>query len=209
MLGMNRMQQKIFLALGLAVIILTGILITREYSRRQILAENQDFQNTIWEIGNEGYHKEKDGESESESIMVYITGQVKNPGVISLPEGSRLADAVEAAGGVLPDADLNRVNLALKVKDEGMYHIAAKGEDTPHDIQNPVHNEQPGSGKININTADEKQLETLSGIGPSRARMIIEYREKNGEFKYIEEIMNISGIGEKIFEGIRDHITVN
>jgi len=150
---------------------------------------------------------------ESETVKVYIVGQVKNPGVLEVPRDCRLNDVVEMAGGFLPDADLLRVNLAIKVQDEGMYIIPKIGEELPEtgtSIQNSsMVGSQEQAQKININTADQSQLETLPRIGPTIARNIIEYREQNGPFKRIEDIMNVPRIGEKTFQGLKDLITVN
>jgi competence protein ComEA len=120
-----------------------------------------------------------------------------------------LEDAIEIAGGALPDADLNRVNLAMKVKDEGMYHVPAVGEEISDDSSAMIANGETNSdAKVNINEADQAQLETLNGIGPAKAQKIIKYREESGGFQAIEEIMNVSGIGEKTFEGLKDQIDI-
>jgi competence protein ComEA len=144
------------------------------------------------------------------SIQIYITGSVKSPGVIKVPEGYRLSEALELVDGTLPDADLSRINLAQRVRDEGMYYIPAIGEEIPvlPADSGGAANPAVKDGKVNINHADQQLLETLNGIGPSRARSIIEYREQNGGFASIEEIMNVSGIGEKIFHSLKDQITV-
>lgn len=145
----------------------------------------------------------------SRKIKVYIVGAVRYPGVIEVEEGSRLIDVLELAGGALENADLERVNLALKVQDEGMYKIPRIGEELSEPsftVLGATSNQ--GQQKVNINTADEATLDTLPGIGPSKAKRIIEYREQNGPFKSIEELKNVSGIGEKTFEQLKDLITV-
>ena len=142
------------------------------------------------------------------TIKVYIAGQVRNPGVLEVPFGCRLNEAVEMAGGCLEDADLLRVNLAIRLEDEGMYLIPKLGEEIPA-YDNPAIGGKTADSKVNINTADQAQLETLPRIGPVIATNIIEYREKNGPFKKIEDIMNVSRIGEKTFEGLKDLISVN
>lgn len=143
-------------------------------------------------------------------IKVYIVGAVRYPGVIEVEDGSRLIDVIDLAGGATEEADLERVNLALRVQDEGMYKIPKIGEELldqgPAVLGAMPKQEQQ---KININTADEATLDTLPGIGPSKAKRIIEYREQNGPFKSIEELKNVSGIGEKTFEQLKDLITVN
>jgi competence protein ComEA len=158
-------------------------------------------------------------QEEPKKIMVYVTGAVKNPGVYTLEEGKRVKDAIEAAGGNLPEADLLRLNLAQKLRDEDKLYVPRVGEF-------PEGQEEPGRGntgmagatvgissssdnKININTADLVELDTLPGIGPTTAQKIIDYRNQNGPFKSIEEIKNVSGIGDKKFEEIKDKIKVN
>jgi len=145
----------------------------------------------------------------SRKIKVYIVGAVRYPGVIEVEEGSRLIDVLELAGGALENADLERVNLALKVQDEGMYKIPRIGEELSEPSFTVLGaTSYQGQQKVNINTADEATLDTLPGIGPSKAKRIIEYREQNGPFKSIEELKNVSGIGEKTFEQLKDLITV-
>jgi competence protein ComEA len=97
--------------------------------------------------------------------------------------------------------------LALKVKDEGMYYVPSIGEEVPTEVHEIISGLE-GDGKININLADQSQLETLPGIGPSKSQKILKYREENGSFESIEEIMNIAGIAEKTFENLKDLITV-
>lgn len=144
-------------------------------------------------------------------ILVHISGAVAQPGVYSLSAGSRMQDAVQAAGGLLPQADPDGVNLAAFLQDGAQVVI-------PTIAPTPLPNSQatPGSGSrspdvqvlININTATQAELESLPEIGPSIAKEIIAYRQKNGLFKKIEDIMKVKGIGEKIFEAIKLLITV-
>ena len=139
-----------------------------------------------------------------ETVQVYICGAVASPGVYTLPGGSRVVQAVEAAGGFLPDAEEKILNLARKTREE-----AENMEITETPQQNTGGTEQAsGSGKVNLNTAGKEELMTLSGIGESRADAIIAYREANGPFGSIEEIMNIEGIKGKMFEKIRGSIEV-
>lgn len=136
------------------------------------------------------------------------------PGVYTLPGGSRVVQAVEAAGGFLPDAEEKILNLARKIEDGEQITVWTREEaenmeitETPQ--QNTGGTEQAsGSGKVNLNTAGKEELMTLSGIGESRADAIIAYREANGPFGSVEEIMNIEGIKEKMFEKIRGSIEV-
>ena len=148
-----------------------------------------------------------------ETVQVYICGAVASPGVYTLPGGSRVVQAVEAAGGFLPDAEEKILNLARKIEDGEQITVWTREEaenmeitETPQQIRR--HGAGSGSGKVNLNTAGKEELMTLSGIGESRADAIIAYREANGPFGSIEEIMNIEGIKEKMFEKIRGSIEV-
>lgn len=136
-------------------------------------------------------------------LAVYVTGAVVSPGVYYLPEGSRMEQALQAAGGAAADADLNRVNLAQKLRDEQQVYVPKMGEENP-----PVPSSSAGGGLININSASAAELETLPGIGPTLAQCIVDHREANGPFAAIEDIMDVRGIGEGVFEGIRDLVTV-
>lgn len=135
---------------------------------------------------------------------VYISGAVMQPGVIKVPNGTRVIDVVDLAGGLATGADVSKLNLAQPVKD-GM-HIKVPGE-IP---RNSVHSnsEKPAGDKVNINTASKSELDTLPGIGPSLAQKIIDYRETNGTFHDISDLKRVSGITEKRFNKIKDKITI-
>lgn len=148
---------------------------------------------------------EKTGASE-EVIMVHISGQVYKSGLIELKLGQRLIDAVELAGGLKDGADLDRINLAKKLSDEDKIYIPAVGEE---DIIGSIFEENTSQGgKININKCDKSQLLGLPGIGDVIATRIIEYREKT-PFASVEDLLNVSGIGEKKYGEIKDLIIVN
>jgi len=141
-----------------------------------------------------------------EKIVVYVSGAVNKPGVISLSTDSRIVDAIHSCGGAMPTADLTKLNMAQPLKD-GMQilvpeKIMVDGE------KNNVEKNPQGEGKININAADAKVLDTLPGIGPSLAKKIIEYREKQGGFHSIEELKKVSGITEAKFAKLKDRITL-
>ncbi len=151
-------------------------------------------------------------------LVVYITGSVAHPGVYSLPRLSRVSNAIDAAGGFLPDADQTAVNLAAKLSDGqkivipkiNALAIAIPGN-TP-DVQQV--SPQPGlatpssDNPLDLNTATLEQLDLLPGIGPTRAADIIAYRTQHGSFKTIDEIMNVSGIGQATFDRIKAMINV-
>jgi competence protein ComEA len=149
---------------------------------------------------------------ENEVVVVHVTGAVKNPGVYILQKGSRVFHVVEEAGGALEDADLERINLAQHLYDGQPVFVPRKGgESSPQPAGLTSYQGESfstGIHKININTASKSQLETLPGIGSAKAQNIINYREKYGPFQRIEDLVKVSGIGDKTLEGIRDLITV-
>ena len=140
---------------------------------------------------------------ETNSIVVYVCGAVKESKVITLKENSRICDAIEAVGGLTDDADLTNINLAYILDDGEKIYIPKKGEET----QNYSISSYNASmfSKININKASQTELETIPGVGPSTALKIINYREKNGKFSTIEDIKNISGIGDSKFENMKNY----
>lgn len=147
-----------------------------------------------------------------ESYVVHICGAVKNPGIYILEEGSRIYQAIEQAGGFCEEADQNYLNQADRLVDGMKLYVPTKEEaaEGPGDWQNANSSSVSYSGDtlININTAGEELLCTLSGVGSTRAKSIIAYREKNGAFQKIEDIMNVNGIKEGLFQKIKDSITV-
>lgn len=136
----------------------------------------------------------------TEDIYVYVCGAVEREGVYRLPAGSRTYEAVEMAGGFREDAATTEVNQAEVLQDEARVYVPTFAE--------VVSAEADNDGKINLNKATKEELMTLPGVGESRAESIIQYRNENGGFKSIEEIMQISGIKEGLFEKIKDLIKI-
>ena len=162
----------------------------------------------------------KEEKNNEEKVVVHVIGEVNNPGVVTLPEGSRIIDAINKAGGKTEEADLSKINLAFIVEDGTQIYIPRINENL-----NQVNLISDGAGigviindsnleenelevKVNINTANKEKLETLPGIGETTAQKIIDYREANGKFKTIEDIKNVNGIGEAKYESLKDKITV-
>ena len=140
------------------------------------------------------------------TIRVYVSGAVKNPDVYTLPVGSIVRDAMNVAGGPAGDADLDRINLAAPLGDGVQVHFPRKGEPAA-----AAGGSTPGAtagAPIDINTATLEQLETLPGIGPAIAQRIVDYRQANGPFTSIEQIKDVSGIGDALFERLKGRITV-
>lgn len=145
------------------------------------------------------------------SIIVYICGCVNENKNVTLHEGSRVLDAIEAAGGLTNDADLTNINLAYILEDgEKIYipHKNEKKEDYPSDISSYISSNSKTTTKTNINKASQAELELVPGIGPSTALKIINYRKENGNFKKIEDIKNVSGIGDLKYEQMKNYISV-
>ncbi|HAA90760.1 MAG: Competence protein ComEA [Thermoanaerobacterales bacterium 50_218] len=150
---------------------------------------------------------EEEREAEK-TIAVHVAGAVQKPGVYYFPQSARVIDAVEEAG-LLDEADLDQLNLARILSDGEKVYVPRVGEVTNLIPDNGSVFESPsGSGKINLNTASAEELEELPGIGPVLAQRIIDYREKHGYFKRIEDVQNVSGIGSKRFEQIKDLVTI-
>lgn len=146
---------------------------------------------------------------ESESVVVDVKGQVHNPGMYTLPMGSRVLDALQIAGGILPTAEEKELNFAAKLVDEMVIYVPFIGEiDVPTTIVTKPATAESQSTIININTADETTLTTLSGIGPSKANAIVTYRDEKGLFQSIDELKKVTGIGELTFEKLKDFISV-
>jgi competence protein ComEA len=144
------------------------------------------------------------------TVTVYVSGAVIHPDVYTLPEGSRVKEAVEAAGGFAAQADRDRINLAQLLHDEEQVYVPRIGEESPP-LATPVtrgSTSTSSGGRVNINTATAAELESLPSIGPVYAQRIIEYREHDGPFQQIEDIQQVRGIGEATFEKIKDLITV-
>ncbi|MGW8225923.1 MAG: helix-hairpin-helix domain-containing protein [Anaerolineales bacterium] len=144
-------------------------------------------------------------------MVIHVAGAVNNPGVHTLPQGSRVKDAVEHAGGLAEGADSSLINLAMQVKDGMQIWV-------PFVQENPSSNNEPDKvnqipvqnhpeNLININTATQDELETLSGIGPVIASAIIQFRQEHGAFERISDIQAVSGIGPVVFEKIKPFIT--
>ena len=161
-----------------------------------------------------------------ELLSVYVCGAVNTPGVYELPAGSRLYQAIDEAGGMREDADRNFLNLAMELTDGQKLQVPTQEEvqmgvfsaDTSADMTGNASESSSsgssdassgGSGLVNINTADETLLMTLPGIGEAKAKSIISYRQENGAFGKVEDIMNIPGIKQAVFEKIKDAICVN
>jgi len=143
-------------------------------------------------------------QEQQQEIRVHVKGEVNQPGVYQIPADSRVIDAIQAAGGSKAGADLEQLNLAAVVADGSEVIVPTTGATTEAEAK-PANT----SGKINLNTATIEELDKLPGIGSVRAQAIIEYRQEHGRFLQIDDLKQVPGIGVKMFDQIRDKVTVN
>lgn len=225
MYNFNKKQKIVLVILAIAVIL--GICYyvyakDGDFSSMEELQVEESLQEKLEEA------KETNKENE-ENIVVHISGAVEQEGIVELKVNSRVADAIEKAGGLKDDANTNDINLAYVLEDGMKIYIPNKQEieekqtitkesgiieentaqeTTQKTSQTTANKTNSNTKKVNINTALQTELETLPGIGPSIATKIITYRKENGYFKTIEDIKEVSGIGESKFNNIKDLITV-
>lgn len=218
---LNLKQKKI-----IAIILI--ILVVIAYYYFYLRDTTEEISNQDLEINNT-----QENNQTNETIVVHVSGAVNIEGIVELEAGSRIANAIEKAGGIKENADMTDINLAYPLEDGMKIHIPTKeeteanknNENTPAEsyvtaASGGVNSKEAtnstqssstsdtSSKKVNINTATQEELDTLPGIGPSIASKIIDYREQNGKFNSIEEIKEVSGIGEAKYEKIKDSITI-
>lgn len=226
-------QRKIVIIIGILVIILIGWKIYDSKNFEEVYSDEILTSNSKDSMKENSQSNEKGkNEDEEEAMMaVHVTGEVKNPGVVKVKEGSRIQDIIEKAGGLTENADITEVNLAFVVEDGMKVRIPSNDDEInkenseKREIEETNRNEYitQDSGKgvivsdegidtsssiVNINTASQTELEELPGIGPSISSRIVEYRNEKGKFKSIEDIKNVTGIGDSKFEKIKDLIKV-
>lgn len=210
--NVNKTQRNIII---IAIVMVVGIIGYYVYGRdtnNKEISTNDDIL-----IKNEN-----NTEEQKEKIIVHITGAVNKGGIVTLEENSRVADAIEAAGGLKEDADINKINLAYILEDGVKIKIPSINDKEENEekentqdieiVENvPEGNSNSGNiktGKININKASQIELETLPGIGPSIALKIINYRNENGKFSSIDDLKKINGVGDSKYENIKNLICV-
>ena len=222
---MTRFNKKQKIIIGIFIVVVAIVAIYYSYKQENnFLEETENL-----EIENQAKEGAEESEetTEKEKIIVHISGAVQNEGIVELESGSRVADAIEKAGGLKENAYMDEINLAYQLEDGEKIHIPTVEEQKEKENQESKVENESGTGsdgttsrssnssinngsqtKININTATEEELDTLPGIGPSTATKILDYRKEKGKFKTIEEIKEVSGIGESKYEKIKDKITV-
>lgn len=208
----SKRERIILLGLVALVVVLASLLIYQQYQTRA----DFDMMDGLSMNGQDNSAGDLNGETKQETtVTVHVCGAVKNPGVYKLSSTKRVIDAVEAAGGATAQANLNAINLAAQLKD---------GQQVPIPVQNPAMPQPSGtsgsqsagstantgtaSQTININSADLNTLKQLPGIGDVLAQRIIDYRTEHGMFNSVDELKNVSGIGEKKFADLKDAASV-
>ncbi|PJN68443.1 helix-hairpin-helix domain-containing protein [Bacillus mycoides] len=189
--------------LGLVVIIGTLIFLffwkTNQQTERSLVTTEVQ----VKDVEKKSKPKVLDAKEQKKIIIIDVKGAVFKEGVYEMKEGDRVKEAVEKAGGLLPDADVKKVNLAQMVQDQMLLYVPKKNE--------PVQEGATFSkseGKVQINTASKEQLEKITGIGSRKAESILKYREEHGLFQKIEDLLEIDGIGAKSLEKIKDQIII-
>lgn len=206
-----RINKNIIISIGFITFLISALIYNLLYSNNEKNEIIQEIENIEIENNEE--------EKEEKMIYIHIDGEVINPGMYKLPEGSRINDAINIAGGIKNDADLTDINLAYVLSDAMKVSIPKKETNEKKEIistgstsskgnNNVVASKNDVLGLININTASKEQLKNLTGIGDAIADRIIDYREINGKFNSIEELKNVSGIGESKYSKIKNNITI-
>lgn len=217
--NLTQKQKILLLIISIAIFIFLFMYIYKNLYESENTSEII-LNNDINQIQNEQVNEKIGIINEKEKVVIHVVGEVNSPGVVTLEEGARIIDAINAAGGKTEEADLSKINLAYVVEDGTQIYIPRINENLNQvDLisseagQNIVvnslgTNEEENNAKVNINTANKEKLETLPGIGETTAQKIIDYREQNGKFTKIEDLQNVSGIGEAKFNSLKDKITV-
>lgn len=161
---------------------------------------------TMMEETNDSNKESSEDSNKRNEMFVDVKGEVVHPGLYKVNENERVYDVINKAGGFTKNADKNKVNLAQILQDEMVLYIPKIGEEDLESV--PQAEGQEKMKKLNLNLATQEELETLPGIGPSKAAAIINYRNEQGKFKVIEDLMNVAGIGKSTFENVKEHIDV-
>ena len=211
-------EQKKMILIGLIVFIVlfVGIIIFHSINGEdELLIQNEVNEKDITNnINEESFVSEKG------YIIVDVVGEVNKPGVVKLKEGSRIIDAINAAGGTTLNADTSMINLAYIIEDGVRIKIPKVGENLNETINEEVpegiimdgaikESNDSSKTKVNINTASVEKLMTLPGVGEAVALKIVEYRQEHGKFKSIEDLKKVSGIGESKYKNIYELVTLN
>ena len=208
---MGRKRRKLYgMALVLLLAALSGCSGTEKESDETVVLQEETNET---EVKQDAAEKEEDRRDDGkEMIVVYVCGQVHKEGVVTLPAGSRIYQAIEMAGGVTEDAQASWLNLAEVLTDGARIYVPGKDEVSQEGTEwmegSGSAAQGTADGRVNLNRASKEELMTLPGIGEAKAEAILQYRTEHGGFGSIDEIKQISGIKDGVFEKIKDKITV-
>lgn len=207
---MESLSKKQIIIIGIIIIVIAIVIIYYFFNNLQQI--NYDYLDDTEQI-QEDNQEENITKKEEALIVVHIAGAVQKEGIVKLEEGTRIIDAIEAAGGLKEEADLTNINLAYVISDGQKIYIPNINEENNNlkngeGLVNTTGGNQEENTLININTTTVTELLELPGIGSSTAQKIVDYRKENGKFNTIEEIKNVSGIGDAKYNNIKDYICV-
>ena len=209
-------QYKLALVIALIGVVIAGFMMLQREQKQenniQQLMEQTSYSSSSKTEKSEQRSESDQGDKSEEMVTVDVKGAVKKPGVYQLKSSSRVHDALLKAGGMTDEADLKSINQAQKLVDEAVVYVAKVGEnvvDVTTNTSASTATSQAKSGLVNLNTATEADFQTISGIGQKRAQDIIAYREANGKFKSVDDLKNVTGIGAKTLEKLKEYVTVD
>ena len=209
-------QYKLALVIALIGVVIAGFMMLQREQKQenniQQLMEQTSYSSSSTTEKSEQRSESDQGDKNEGMVIVDVKGAVKKPGVYQLKSSSRVHDALLKAGGMTDEADLKSINQAQKLVDEAVVYVAKVGEnvvDVTTNTSASSATSQAKSGLVNLNTATEADFQTISGIGQKRAQDIIAYREANGKFKSVDDLKNVTGIGAKTLEKLKEYVTVD
>ena len=209
-------QYKLALVIALIGVVIAGFMMLQREQKQenniQQLMEQTSYSSSSTTEKSEQRSESDQGDKNEGMVTVDVKGAVKKPGVYQLKSSSRVHDALLKAGGMTDEADLKSINQAQKLVDEAVVYVAKVGENVVDVTTNTGASSatsQAKSGLVNLNTATEADFQTISGIGQKRAQDIIAYREANGKFKSVDDLKNVTGIGAKTLEKLKEYVTVD
>ncbi len=209
-------QYKLALVIALIGVVIAGFMMLQREQKQenniQQLMEQTSYSSSSTTEKSKQRSESDQGDKNEGMVTVDVKGAVKKPGVYQLKSRSRVQDALLKAGGMTDEADLKSINQAQKLVDEAVVYVAKVGEnvvDVTTNTNASTSTSQAKAGLVNLNTATEADFQTISGIGQKRAQDIIAYREANGKFKSVDDLKNVTGIGAKTLEKLKEYVTVD
>ncbi|WP_417202923.1 helix-hairpin-helix domain-containing protein [Acetoanaerobium sticklandii] len=205
---MKNKNKYLLITIILVFTLLTVMVINLNANSKEYIIGDTDSSTIQDESIADDAEEENYEQEENSKVTVFVSGEVLNQRVVELEKGKRLIDAVEICGGLTEKADLNAVNLALVLEEEGHYIIPAIGDTNVVNATN-LNQMNSSSNLVNINSADIELLKTLPGVGDVLGQRILDKREELGKFTSIDQLNDVSGIGDKKFSDIKDKVTID